>query len=125
MGVAQRRAAAGLGAFEVVALEQVGGAALRVVVELVEQHQVGTHPLQHGGDLARAGVAGREARGKTAGRVVVQRDVVGGDAQRRGLGLGQGVLRVAVDVDAHAARQQGAQRAHGRDEDGQRRWRGE
>src|SRR5690606_39764076 len=83
VGIVQRLAAAGLGLLEVFALEQVGRAASLVLVELVDQHQVRTHPLQHRRDLARARVAALQARDQAAGLVVVKGDVVGGNAQRR------------------------------------------
>ncbi|KAG1192988.1 hypothetical protein G6F35_013562 [Rhizopus arrhizus] len=52
VGEVQRLAAAGLGHFQVALLEQVGGAVGVVEVELVQQHQVRAHLLQHRGDLA-------------------------------------------------------------------------
>jgi len=104
MGIAQRRAAAGLGLFEVIALEQVGGAVRAVVVELVEQHDVGSDALQHCGDPARTVVAGFEASHQAAGGVVVERGVVGRDAQRAvDVCRARGVRR-RITVHANAAR---------------------
>ena len=62
MRVVQGLAAAGLRHFEIALLEQVGGAAFGVVVEFVEQHEVGAQALQHRRDLARALVAGVQRR---------------------------------------------------------------
>ena len=94
-------------------LEQVGRALRRVVIEFVEQHQVGAHPLQHRGDLARLVVAALEPPHQATVLVAVQRGVVGGDAQRRGLAhdrlqLFEGIpvqraRRVALHVDAQAS----------------------
>ena len=95
-------ASTGLGHVEVVTLEQVGRDAAGIVVELVEQHDVRPHPLQHRRDLARVGVAGTQALNQAAGSFVVQRGVVGGDPQWRACGIGH-VVRVSVDRDPDAA----------------------
>ena len=96
VGEVQRLAAAGLGHFQVALLEQVGGAVGVVEVELVQQHQVGAHLLQHRGDLARVLAVAFQFLDQAAGIIRIQRGVVGGQAQRRGRlfghrrGLGEG-----------------------------------
>lgn len=68
----QRIASAVLCDLEITALEQVGRALLRIEVELVEQHHVGAHALQHRRDPARLGVAAFEPPDQSAGCRVVQ-----------------------------------------------------
>ena len=99
--IAQRLAVAALRHFQIVPLEEVSGAAFGVVVEFIEQHQIGTHALQHAGDAARGGISGFESPDQSAVGVVVQRHVVGRDPQRGR--CGNGSVRIAMHVDAHAA----------------------
>ncbi len=84
VGEVQRLAAARLGHFQVALLEQVGGAMGVVEVELVQQHQVRAHLLQHCGDLARVLAIAFQLLDQAAGVIGVQRGVVGGQAQRSG-----------------------------------------
>ncbi|KAG1388796.1 hypothetical protein G6F60_013580 [Rhizopus arrhizus] len=83
-GGLQRLAAAGLGHFQVALLEQVGGAVGVVEVELVQQHQVRAHLLQHRGDLACVLAVAFQFLDQATGVIGVQRGVVGGQAQRSG-----------------------------------------
>ncbi|MCW0417315.1 hypothetical protein NB689_003069 [Xanthomonas sacchari] len=86
VGIAQRSAAVRLRHREVALLEQVGGAVRLVVVELVEQHDVRAHLLQHRGDLARLRAVALQGGDQRAGFVGIERGVVGGQAQRPGGG---------------------------------------
>ncbi len=84
VGIAQRRTAMRLRYRQVALFEQVGGAVRVVVVELVEQHDVRSHLLQHRGDLACLRTVALQRGDQAAGCVGIERGVVGGQAQRRG-----------------------------------------
>ena len=110
VGIAQRRAAAGLGDFEETMLEQIGRALRRVVVELVEQHQIGPHDLQHRGDLARVRAVAFQFGDQPAGLVRIQRGVVGRHPQRgRGGGRHGGIVRAAGKRGQGHQAEQGSQ----------------
>ncbi len=83
VGVMQRLAALLLRHFQVVALEQFGRLALRVEVELVDQHDIRTHALQDRSNIGGLLTAGLQLGDQPAGLLGIQRNVVGGQAQRR------------------------------------------
>ena len=92
--------------FQVLLLEQVGGAVRVVVVELVQQHQVRSHLLQNGGDLARVLAVTFQLPDESAVVILEQRGVVGGDAHGGLLGVAGGI---AVHANLHAGGECGEQ----------------
>ena len=85
-------------------LEELGGRAVLVEVELVDQEQVGPHPLDDLGHGRRLGVAGgREVLDQLSLDVAVQGGVEGGDADLGWAATGGGAAGEAAPVAMVAA----------------------